>query len=488
MVNTDVRRVVALGLIALAADAAAPRTAEAAPDPGSPSSCQQGFVVYFANGVQNTPDDALASLYLTHNIIGDSYNGESIVDYRRALNPTTGLSDFYRVLKQKLAENPRFTGYFIAKLLFDVAASEPIAQALLSFLSTSEQADIQNAFMGLFADLEQANGSSGGYFDSNVATHVQQYETDLAAGQKVLVVAHSQGNLYANAAYDHMVTDGVDMRAFAIASVGTAADVAKSGEYVTSTNDLVIGALRQVFPTLAANTAVTFAPLDDPLGHSYSQIYLNNAHEAYGPVVAMFNDLLGQLQANTDTQSCPNTTPDGGAADASVDGPVDAGMDTCGSSTPTTNIRDNGAAGDKYCNLLSPAEVGAAIGIPGLSGPVILQSSTDAPVAGIQVEAASCSYQTGGAAAVVISFEISTPVPGALQGILRTAESALSSAGCGVSSGDTFVASCPAVCGAPATTILGVGVKETSFLQIASGYASAAQEQTLATLIEARLP
>jgi hypothetical protein len=98
-----------------------------------------------------------------------------------------------------------------------------------------------------------------------------------------------------------MTKDGANTQEFAVASVGSAADAAKSGQYVKSTNDVVIGSLRTLIPaTLVANTAVSTLP-GDPLGHGFVPIYLNPAHEAYAPVVAMLQSLLDQLQ----TKGCP---------------------------------------------------------------------------------------------------------------------------------------------------------------------------------------
>jgi hypothetical protein len=494
MASAEVRVVAALTAMALNAAVLAPRAAEAAPSAGPSSSCGKGFIVYFSNGVRTTPDAALGSVLLTRAILGDSFNGEPIVDYRRALNATTGFTDFVRGLKQKLAETGAST-YVISRILFDLTVLEGASQDPASLLNVTQQAALQNAFVGLFVDFERANGTSGGYFDANVAMHVQQYESDLADGQKVLVVAHSQGNLYANAAYDRLVTDGANMQGIAIASIASPADVAKSGEYVTSTKDVVISSLSQLFPTLAANVAVSYSWADDPLGHAYDRIYMNHEHEAFVHVMAMIHDLLARLQTSNPAPNCPDAgAPDAGAPDAGVgDGGLatpDAGVDACGGGGVPDGNRDNGAAANKYCNLLSPAEVSANVGVPGLTGPVILQSSTDVVAGSVSVEGATCAYASASAPqAVLISFEVTTPIPGTVQVLVTEAESGFSSAGCSVSSGaSSFTAACPAGCGAPATNVVGDGVKETSYIQISSAYASQSRESTLLSAYAARLP
>lgn len=257
--------------------------------------CNAGFVIYFGNGVQTTADIARANLGLTRRALGNSFNGEPIVQYKIAQNETNGLEDFYRVLKQKLAENTNFTGYAIGKILLTLIETGTLPGELLHFLSPDFETFIENAYTSLFVDQLRANGTSGGYYDSRVAEQVQQYVADLVAGHKILVVAHSQGNLYANAAYDQLVAARQPLQSFAIASIATPADFAKSGQYVTSNNDLVIAAVRAVFPTLAANVTV-LPTFDDLLGHGYAEIYINEQHEAYAPVVAMSRSLLESLQ------------------------------------------------------------------------------------------------------------------------------------------------------------------------------------------------
>ena len=81
------------------------------------------------------------------------------------------------------------------------------------------------------------NGQAfGGYVDYDLTNILRQLHGDLKA-QKILLVGHSQGTFYTNAAYDYLVKNGVDKKSIAVYNIGTPADkVAGNGEYLTSSN------------------------------------------------------------------------------------------------------------------------------------------------------------------------------------------------------------------------------------------------------------
>ena len=99
------------------------------------------------------------------------------------------------------------------------------------------------------------------------------------ATQKLLLVAHSQGNFYANAFYDR-VTDkdgGVPAESIGVYGVATPSDhVAGNGKYFTSTTDTVIADLVEWLPFLKIMPPNDTIPLPDDgsNGHSFSDTYL----------------------------------------------------------------------------------------------------------------------------------------------------------------------------------------------------------------------
>lgn len=120
--------------------------------------------------------------------------------------------------------------------------------------------------------------------DKDLRRHVQRYESLLLAGNRVLVVAHSQGNLYANAAHGRLAAKDLPMDAFGIVSVANPASrVAGEGPYFTLLNDLVVYGVSLLFPdTLPGNIENTI-DYTDWTHHNFIDSYLNG--DQSGPLI-----------------------------------------------------------------------------------------------------------------------------------------------------------------------------------------------------------
>ena len=95
--------------------------------------------------------------------------------------------------------------------------------------------------------------------------------------QKLLLVAHSQGNFYANNFYDKVasVPGGVPSESIGVYGVGSPADrVAGGGKYLTSDTDSVIAAkVGRFLKILPPNIHIPLQSFDGN-GHSFSNVYL----------------------------------------------------------------------------------------------------------------------------------------------------------------------------------------------------------------------
>lgn len=79
----------------------------------------------------------------------------------------------------------------------------------------------------------------------DLGTHVANYRSSILEGRRVVLVAHSQGNFFANQAYAHLTT--AERASFGIVSVANPdSDVATRGNHTTLFEDLVIAAIRAV--------------------------------------------------------------------------------------------------------------------------------------------------------------------------------------------------------------------------------------------------
>lgn len=136
----------------------------------------------------------------------------------------------------------------------------------------------------------------GGLGDAFVATYqkifedetVQDYDlvemlksaSEKVKTQKVLLVAHSQGNFYANSFHDKVFGQPGNASASSIAvySVATPASrVAGGGKWLTSSTDKVISDFVGSVPLkkiMSANTKIILKDGDDKLGHSFSDVYM----------------------------------------------------------------------------------------------------------------------------------------------------------------------------------------------------------------------
>ncbi|MCH9813495.1 MAG: hypothetical protein K0U47_06070 [Epsilonproteobacteria bacterium] len=109
---------------------------------------------------------------------------------------------------------------------------------------------------------------------ANLVEMIASYENNtLATGDKVLLVAHSQGNLFGNEVYDNLLSEYQDK--FQLVSVGTPANrVLESDKpYTTLTCDIVIGAIPG---HLEAKMPCSDNGIADPTGHEFVASYLTN--------------------------------------------------------------------------------------------------------------------------------------------------------------------------------------------------------------------
>ena len=119
--------------------------------------------------------------------------------------------------------------------------------------------------------------------------------------QRILLVAHSQGNFYANSFYDTVggKADGVPPESIGVYAVATPSSrVAGGGSWLTSDTDNVIAGIvgRGLGRTIMKpNTHIALKPEDDSLGHDFSAIYLKYRS---AEIVADIEASLGRLQTN----------------------------------------------------------------------------------------------------------------------------------------------------------------------------------------------
>ncbi len=141
--------------------------------------------------------------------------------------------------------------------------------------------------------------------DFDLQTILSNLHTNITT-QKILLVGHSQGTFYTNAVYQYLTTHGIPKSAIAIYNIATPASfVAGNGDYITSSTDSVIQAVRdaaqrgRAYAPLPPNVTFTLTKKEKAFpwsGHALSAVYLKYAD--YRIAKAMTTDIQSLVSQN----------------------------------------------------------------------------------------------------------------------------------------------------------------------------------------------
>jgi len=145
------------------------------PFSGSAQTCPQlehQVVIYFGNGINTSPISAESSLRRLRNNLGDVYNNKKL-RYDIAYNATDGMAeDLLQAAHQAGVQWDSELASWLERL--DLAPE---------WFISWYQRGIEARTFAYTPELDQ---------------HLESYRSDILLGQRVLIVAHSQGNFYAN--------------------------------------------------------------------------------------------------------------------------------------------------------------------------------------------------------------------------------------------------------------------------------------------------
>jgi hypothetical protein len=206
-----------------------------------------GYTIATINGIFTDKEGAEENMDELRKISGPNWRGQEI-DYQYLFNPThlAGLADLIDAVKQ---------GLFDQKSDYDL--------------------------------VEMLNDAS------------QKVTT-----QKVLLVAHSQGNFYANNFYDKVASQegGVPSQSIGMYGVASPANrVAGGGKYLTSDTDNVIAAMvARYIKILSPNIHIPLSGNIDGNGHNFSDVYLKYQGNR---IVSDIKSSLDKLKNNDEQES-----------------------------------------------------------------------------------------------------------------------------------------------------------------------------------------
>lgn len=256
---------------------------------------EKPIVIGFFNGIMTTKPEAKNAMY---RLAEQNFAGNKPVKYELFYNQTDGLAaDMLEVFQQRLAEQPsilqnRFELYWEmiggrSPMLNETLEAEPSLIALVGAVDKSILA---------YEAVYFADRAIGGKEANTIQVYGEQKtkaDNLLASGNRLVFIAHSQGNLFANKLYDTFSTK--TKKETKVIHVAPASQALR-GEHVLADKDDVIHDLK-ISGTIATNTidipAYEARPpgingKTDSRGHGLLEIYLN-------PKLKTFDQISGEI-------------------------------------------------------------------------------------------------------------------------------------------------------------------------------------------------
>ena len=271
------------------------------------ATCSKSYTVGFFNGVWNTYDQATTGRSELKKLIGDTYNNEPI-KYEAFYNHTgtsvgaTSLQDLAETFIQRANEIDKsgqmgkrfeyfweFLGSSEPTFLDKLAGFLPNAASLFDSVYTAITTKLVS-IVSLFL--------SNSPTETDYAAHNARLDALATDGEKLMLVGHSQGNLFMNHAYDHILPVVTKDR-IAAAHIAPASPTLR-GDWVLADIDLVINALRIQGVTSVPNINLTIpASKVDVSGHTLSGTYLDPTRDGRGRVKTMIETEIGKLRCSS---------------------------------------------------------------------------------------------------------------------------------------------------------------------------------------------
>ena len=245
----------------------APKQVSLAPKQVNSVQSEERMSIVYANGMFTSPSEAAANLV---NITRKFYHMVPTANIKLAFNQSEDvLNQVAEVAAQHLKQKHNLT------------ERQAWLQMAYKFLLPS-----------IYNFLEDAETEVSSWDEDNYVNDVdlnylvnQHVLPPLQAGHRLVVLAHSQGNFYANRAWNTIanMTNGSELtKALGIVGVANVASyTAGNGLHTTNSNDHIVNAVR-ILPGKQPRPANITHPftLKDPMGHGLSEIYLNDDLDA----------------------------------------------------------------------------------------------------------------------------------------------------------------------------------------------------------------
>lgn len=269
----------------------------------------EGTTFAFFNGVDTTRLQGEFALLKMRQIFPAVDGQGQTVRYELFYNWTNGLEDFVETFAQRLAEQQMVSERFELFAEFQHGGGSWLTAlgSILPGLATS---------VGNFVEFVKARDTAAltAWLATpptlaNYRVHRTRLDTLMLQGNKILMFAHSQGNLFANVAYDY-VKSKVGSTAVGLIHVAPAS-VITNGSHSLADKDVVINGLRVTGSVPRITQSIPGYLLREPglngmtdaLGHGLLEIYLNRTLETRIEINQFVGNALAALRAPPATAS-----------------------------------------------------------------------------------------------------------------------------------------------------------------------------------------
>lgn len=247
-----------------------------------------GVLIGFFNGVGNSYKEAAASTDYLASKFGDTSRSGKTVSYDTFYNHSFGrIPDLLEVFTQRMSEHDAaFQNHY--ELFWDAIsgggklnAQSDTTPAVVSFAQYVTERDVKDV-TGL---------KLSKHLQSDLRAHEAQLRKYIHEKQHLIFIAHSQGNLFANSAFDFAAPQG---RKVSVIHVATASSITH-GHYITADKDRVIDLLRTAQPGTGVPWGNVEIPawIDRPCGvngecdwrgHGFLAVYMNEQLKPVGEI------------------------------------------------------------------------------------------------------------------------------------------------------------------------------------------------------------
>lgn len=260
-----------------------------------------GVTVSFFNGVDNTLDEVVSAVFDIEELAIESFGFEYLdskrVDFSFFYNNTEGMyDDIQEVFQQR---NHEFiNNYYEISVAIKNGNRKRLDQLLGIYPESEEQIDDLvkelNERIALYT-INTININSDKNTELIYSRHKKQIDELDIDNKRMIFVAHSQGNLFMNLAYDYSLNKirESDIRALHIAP----ASQTLRGDYFLSYYDTVINALRLVYGENSVpetNIDIPFH-LSDVSGHKFLDTYMNRDYYGVGQIMGSVHKYILEL-------------------------------------------------------------------------------------------------------------------------------------------------------------------------------------------------